>query len=120
MLRLRQTVTLAKLPPCVKNSGSELVTAMALRCMYTGEVRGLAAAEPARQLAAQLRRSWRGGDDWAHTPALLRVTALLINTPGQPRGTEGAVGVLSSLGAGDLVWKLCTWNDGEGGKPGLG
>ena len=75
-------MTLSKLPDCVKSNSSELVTAVALRCLYSGEVRGLQAAGTDSQLAAQLTAIWPRRDDAAHSPALLRVTAQLISTPG--------------------------------------
>ncbi|XP_043226058.1 phosphatidylinositol 4-kinase alpha-like isoform X2 [Amphibalanus amphitrite] len=77
--------TLSKLPECVKSNSSELVTAVALRCLYSGEVRGLQAAGTDGQLATQLKATWTRKDDAAHSPALLRVTAQLISTTGLDR-----------------------------------
>ena len=75
-------MTLSKLPECVKSNSSELVTAVALRCLYAGEVRGLQAAGTDSQLPAQLTATWARRDDGSHSPALLRVAAQLINSPG--------------------------------------
>ncbi|XP_037092304.1 LOW QUALITY PROTEIN: phosphatidylinositol 4-kinase alpha-like [Pollicipes pollicipes] len=104
--------TLAKLPDCVKNNSSELVAAVALRCSYAGEVRGLQAAGSARQLAAQLRDSWQRRDDAQHARALLRVTALLIDTPGLDREllhlvawSPAFVFTESSMRAGIQCWE---------------
>lgn len=90
--------TLDKLPVCVKGDSPRFIAALGQRNRYSGQVAGMLRCQRAssaaaggtekaedalaRQLMEEMRRACADKDEMAHTPALWRITSLLIQVDG--------------------------------------